>query len=82
VTSNGLVIAGLELQGVCILISCLSAYLISKTLKEMSLSSEASVSENLESQSFEVLRYIADVPRLYEYFYKNKPACGRISHAH
>jgi hypothetical protein len=73
VTSNGLVIVGLELQGIAILLGCLSAYSIWRTLKEMSLANQASVSESLASQSIEILRYIADDPQLYEYFYKNKP---------
>jgi hypothetical protein len=73
VTSNGLVIVGLELQGIAILGGCLSAYSIWRTLKESSLANQASVSESLASQSIEVLKYIADDPQLYEYFYKNKP---------
>jgi hypothetical protein len=72
VTSNSLVIVGLELQGIAILLGCLSAYSIWRTLKEMSLANQASISERLASQSFEILRYIADDPQLYEYFYKNK----------
>lgn len=39
----------------------------------MSLANQASVSERLASQSIEILKYIADDPQLYEYFYKNKP---------
>jgi hypothetical protein len=73
VTSNGLVIVGLELQGIAILVGCLSAYSIWRTLKETSLANQASVSESLASQSIEILKYIADDPQLYEYFYKNKP---------
>jgi hypothetical protein len=73
VTSNGLVIVGLELQGIAILLGCLSAYSIWRSLKEMSLANQASVSERLASQSIEILKYIADDPQLYEYFYKNKP---------
>ena len=72
-TSNGPVIVGLELQGVAILLGCLSAYSIWRTLKEMSLANQASISERLASQSIEILKYIADDPQLYEYFYKNKP---------
>ena len=73
VTSNSLVIVGLELQGIAILLGCISAYSIWRTLKEMSLANQASVSERLASQSIEILKYIADDPQLYEYFYKNKP---------
>ena len=73
VTSNSLVIVGLELQGIVILLGSTSAYSIWRTLKEMSLANEASVSERLASQSIEILKYIADDPQLYEYFYKNKP---------
>jgi hypothetical protein len=73
VTSNSLVIVGLELQGIAILLGCLSAYSIWRTLKEMSLANQASVSERLASQSVEILRYKSDDPQLYEYFYKNKP---------
>ncbi len=73
VTSNGLVIVGLELQGVAILLGCLSAYSIWRTLKEMSLANQASISVRLASQSIEIPKYIADDPQLYEYFYKNKP---------
>ena len=73
VTSNGLVIVGLELQGIAVLLGCLSAYSIWRTLKEMSLANQASVSERLASQSMEILKYIADDPELYEYFYENKP---------
>jgi len=51
VTSNGLVIVGLELQGIAVLLGCLSAYSIWRTLKEMSLANQASVSESLASQS-------------------------------
>ena len=71
-TSNGLVVVGLELQGIPILLDCLSAYSIWRTLKKMSLANQASVSESLASQSIETLKYIADDPQLYEYFYKNK----------
>jgi hypothetical protein len=73
VTSNSLVIVGLELQGIVILLGSISAYSIWRTLKEMSLANQASVSERLASQSIEILEYIADDPQLYEYFYKNKP---------
>jgi hypothetical protein len=73
VTSNSLVIVGLELQGIVILLASISAYSIWRTLKEMSLANQASVSERLASQSIEILKYIADDPQLYEYFYKNKP---------
>jgi hypothetical protein len=73
VTSNSLVIVGLEIQSIAILLGGLSAYSIWQTLKEMSLANQASVSESLASQSFEILRYISDDPQLYEYFYKNKP---------
>jgi hypothetical protein len=76
VTSNSLVI-GLELQGNAILLSCLSAYSIWRTLKEMSLANQASVSERLASQSIEILKYLDDDPQLYGYFYKNKPAFGK-----
>ena len=72
VTSNGLVIIGLEIQGIAILLGGLSAYSIWKTLKETSLANQASVSQSLASQSFEILTYIADNPQLYEYFYRNK----------
>jgi hypothetical protein len=72
-TSNGLVIVGLELQGIAILVGCLSAYSIWRTLKEMSLANQASVSERLASQSIEILTYITDDPEIYEYFCKNKP---------
>ena len=72
-TSNSLVIVGLELQGIVILLGSISAYSIWRTLKEMSLANQASVSERLASQSIEILKYIADDPQLYEYFYKNKP---------
>ena len=68
-----LVIVGLELQGVAILLGCLSAYSIWRQLKEMSLANQAAVSESLAPQSFEILRYIADDPLLYEYFYDNTP---------
>ena len=73
VTSNSLVIVGLELQGIVILLGSISAYSIWRTLKEMSLANQASVSERLASQSIEILKYIADDPQLYKYFYKNKP---------
>ena len=73
VTSNSLMIVGLELQGIAILLGCLSAYSIWRTLKEMSLANQASVSERLASQSIEILKCIADDPQLYEYFYENKP---------
>ena len=72
-TSNSLVIVGLELQGIVILLGSTSAYSIWRTLKEMSLANQASVSERLASQSIEILKYIADDPQLYEYFYENKP---------
>ena len=72
-TSNSLVIVGLELQGIVILLGSISAYSIWRTLKEMSLANQASVSERLASQSIEILKYIADDPQLDEYFYKNKP---------
>jgi hypothetical protein len=65
-TSNRLVIVGLELQGGAILLGCVSAYSIWRTLKEMSLANQASVSERLASQSIEILKYIADDPKLYE----------------
>lgn len=73
ITYNGLVIIGLELQGVAGLLSLASTYAIWRTVKEMSLANQASVSERLASQSFEILRGIADDPQLYEYFYENKP---------
>lgn len=73
VASNGLVIVGLELQGIAILLGCLSAYSISRTLKAMSLANQASISERLASQSIEILKYIADDPQPYEYFYKDRP---------
>jgi hypothetical protein len=73
VSSNDLVIVGLELQGIAILLGGLSAYSIWRQLKEMSLANQASVSESLASQSFEILRYLADDPQLYEHFYKNTP---------
>lgn len=80
VTSNGLVIVGLELQGIAILLGGLSAYSIWLTLKAMSLANQASVSESPASQSFEILRYIADDPQLYEYFYKNKALQSKLPH--
>jgi hypothetical protein len=78
VTSNSPVIVGLYLQGIAILLGGLSAYTIWRTLKEMSLANQASVSERLASQSFEILKYLADDPQLYEYFYKNKPLVAEI----
>jgi hypothetical protein len=78
VTSNSLVIVGLELQGIAILLGCLSAYSIWCTLKEMSLANQASVSERLASKSIEILKYLADHPQLYEYFYENKPLVVEI----
>ena len=72
-TSNEPVIVGIELQGAPILLGCVSAYSMWRTLKEMSLANQASISERLASQSIEILKYIADDPQLYEYFYKNKP---------
>ena len=51
VTSNGLVIVGLELEGIAVLVGCLSAYSIWRTLKEMSLANQAGVGESLASQS-------------------------------
>jgi hypothetical protein len=51
VTSNSLVIVGLELQGIAILLGCLSAYSIWRTLKDRSLANQASVSERLASLS-------------------------------
>ena len=38
----------------------------------MSLANQASISQSLASQSFEILTYIADNPQLYEVFYRNK----------
>src|ERR1700733_11990899 len=66
-TSKGPVIVGLELQGVAILLGCVSAYSIWRTLKEMSLASQASISELLASQSIEILKYIAEDLQLYEF---------------
>jgi hypothetical protein len=64
VTSNGLVIVGLELQGIAIFVGCLNAYSIWRTLKEMS---------RLASENIEILKNITDDTELYEYFFKNKP---------
>jgi hypothetical protein len=81
VTSNSLVIVGLEIQGIAILLGGLSVYSIWQTLKEMSLANQASVSESLASQSFEILRYISDDPQLYEYFYKTNRLEREVPHA-
>ncbi|WP_158554854.1 hypothetical protein [Methylovirgula sp. 4M-Z18] len=51
----------------------ISAYYIWRQLTEVALSGQANVSERLASQSFEILKCIADDPRLYEYFNENKP---------
>ena len=72
-TSNEPVIVGIELQGAPILLGCVSAYSMWRTLKEMSLANQASISRRLASQGIEILKYIADDPQLYESFYKNKP---------
>ena len=82
VTSNGLVITGLELQDIAILLGYLSAYSIWRTLKETLLANQASVIERLASQSIEILKYIADDPELYEYFYKDKPLVVENFHTH
>lgn len=62
-TSNGLVIIGLAIHGVAILLGVLSACSIWKTLKEMPVVNQASVSQSLASQSFEILTYIVDDPQ-------------------
>ena len=41
-------------------------------LTALALAGQANVSERLASQSIEILKYIADDPLLYEYFYENK----------
>jgi hypothetical protein len=79
ITYNGLVVIGLELQGVAGLLSFVSTYAIWRTVKETSLANQASVSERLASQSFEILRDIAVDPQLYEYFYENKPLVDETS---
>jgi hypothetical protein len=63
---------GLYLQGIAVLLGCVSAYYIWRQLTQLVLSGQASVSERLASQSIEIIEYIADDPRLYEYFYQNE----------
>src|ERR1700730_11892692 len=48
-------------------------HLAATSLTALALAGQANVSERLASQSIEILKYIADDPLLYEYFYKNKP---------
>jgi hypothetical protein len=50
-----------------------SAYYIWRQLKALALTIHSSVSENLASQSIDILKHIAADPGLYEYFYENKP---------
>jgi hypothetical protein len=50
-----LVVVGFELQGVAILLGSLSAYSMWCQLKELSLADQATVSESLAAQSFEIL---------------------------
>ena len=66
-------IASLDLQGIAVLLGGVSAYCIWGRLTVLALAGQANVSERLASQSIEILKYIADDPLLYEYFYENKP---------
>jgi hypothetical protein len=66
-------IASLDLQGIAVLLGGVSAYCIWRQLTALALTGQANVSERLASQSIEILKYIANDPLLYEYFYENKP---------
>ena len=71
-TANAVAIIGLYFQAVVVLLGCVSAYYIWRQLAQIVVSGQASVSEQLASQSIEIVKYIADDPRLYDYFYENK----------
>jgi hypothetical protein len=82
VSSNELVVVGLEIQSIAILLGCVSAYSIWRQLKQMAMANQASVSESLASQSFEILKYLADDPQMYERFYTDAPlSAGTSGHS-
>lgn len=72
-SSNLMGIFSLGLQGAAVLIGAVSAYYIWLQLAAVALAGQANVSEGLASQSIDILKCVADDPRLYEYFYENKP---------
>jgi hypothetical protein len=71
--SNIIGIVGLGLQGATVFLGAVSAYYIWRQLTAVALTGQANVSEGLASQSIEIIKFIADDPLLYEYFYENKP---------
>jgi hypothetical protein len=72
-SSDIIAIAGLDLQGITVLLGGVSAYCIWRPLTALALAGQANANERLASQSIEISKYIADDPLLYEYFYENKP---------
>jgi hypothetical protein len=70
---------GLYLQTIVVLLGCANAYYIWRQLTLLVLSGQASVNERLASQSIEIIKYIADDPQLYEYFYLNKELSADVT---
>lgn len=71
-SANVMSFIGLILQGSTVLLYGFSVYYIWLQLKAVALTGQANVSERLASQSIDILRHVAQSPRLYEYFYENK----------
>ena len=65
--------ASLTLQAVADILYGVSSYYIWRQLSGAAIGAQARMSERLASQSIALLKYIADDPLLYDYFYRNKP---------
>lgn len=71
--SNMIGIVGVILQGVSVLLTGVSAFYIWRQLKVLAHTGQVQISENLSSQSIEILRHLRGPPALYTYFYENQP---------
>ena len=71
-SSSFMAIASLGYEIAAVLLGVISAYYIWRQLRVVALAGQANVSERLAAQSIEILKVIADDPRLYDYFFENK----------
>lgn len=74
-STNILGMVAIELQALAVMLGWMNAnYWRHVTIGVLAV--RANASERLATQSSEILRYIADDPSLYGYFYENKPLAG------
>jgi hypothetical protein len=75
-SSNLIGIVSLGFQCAAVVLGGVTAYYIWRQLAAVVLAGQSDVSERLASQSIEIIKYVADDPQLYAYFFENKPLSG------